>query len=147
MTPDVNVLVAAARGDHPHHRVARAWLEKTLAEAGSGVVCTLMPMVLASFLRLVTSSKIFQRPTSAEEAIGFIDALLLLPGAELAELGPEWARFRQLCLDKKLSGNDVPDAWLAAAVAQRGEHLVSFDKDFKKLLGRAQLSLLSPESA
>ena len=147
MTPDVNVLVAAARSDHPHHWVARAWLEKTLAEAGSGTVCTLMPMVLASFLRLVTSPKIFQRPTSAEEAIGFIDVLLLLPGAELAELGPEWARLRQLCLDKKLSGNDVPDAWLAAAVAQRGEHLVSFDKDFKKLLRRAQLTLLSSESA
>ena len=142
MTPDVNVLVAAARSDHPHHAVARAWLEKTLADAGSGVVCTLMPMVLASFLRLVTSPRIFQRPTSIEEAIGFIDALLSLPGAQQAELGAEWPRFRQLCLDKKLGGNDLPDAWLAAAVAQRGEHLVSFDRDFRKLLGRTQLTLL-----
>ncbi len=143
MTPDVNVLVAAARTDHPHHRVARAWLEKTLAEAGSGLVCTLMPMVLTSFLRLVTSPKIFQRPTPIEEAIGFVDKLLSLPGAQLAELGAEWKRFRQLCLDKKLSGNDLPDAWLAAAVAQRGEHLVSFDRDFRKLLGRAELTLLA----
>jgi len=147
MTPDVNVLVAAARGDHPHHRVARAWLEKTLAEAGSGLACTLMPMVLASFVRLVTSPKIFRRPTSIEEAIEFIDALLEHPGAELADLGPEWPRFRQLCLDKKLSGNEIPDGWLAAAVAQRGEHLVSFDRDFKKLLGRAQLTLLASESS
>jgi len=147
MTPDVNVLVAAARSDHPHHRVARTWLERTLAESGSGVICTLMPMVLAIFLRLVTSPKIFQRPTPVEEAIGFIDALLSLAGAELAELGPEWGRFRQLCLDKKLSGKDLPDAWLAAAVAQRGEHLVSFDRDFRKLLGRAQLTLLATESA
>ena len=59
MTPDVNVLVAAARSDHPHHAVARVWLEEILAGAESGTVCTLMPMVLASFLRLVTSSKIF----------------------------------------------------------------------------------------
>ena len=50
MTPDVNVLVGAARSDHPHHDVARAWLEETLAGADSGTVCTLMPMVLASFL-------------------------------------------------------------------------------------------------
>ncbi|MEO7889598.1 MAG: VapC toxin family PIN domain ribonuclease, partial [Vicinamibacterales bacterium] len=63
MTPDVNVLVAAARIDHPHHSIARAWLEGTFAEADAGVVCTLMPMVLASFLRLVTSPKIFQTPT------------------------------------------------------------------------------------
>lgn len=147
MTPDVNVLVAAARTDHPHHGVARAWLEGTLTEAESGLVCTLMPMVLASFLRLVTSPKIFQRPTPIEEAIGFIDALLLVPGAQLAELGAEWKRFRQLCLDHELAANDVPDAWLAAAVAQRGEHLVSFDRDFRKLLGRAQFTLLASGSA
>jgi len=145
MTPDVNILVAAARADHPHHVVARRWLAQTLAQASSGLVCTLMPMVVTSFLRLVSSPKIFQAPTPIEDAVGFIDALLALPGAQLAELGGEWARFRQLCLDKKLSGNDLPDAWLAAAVAQRGEHLVSFDRDFRRLLSRAQLTLLAPE--
>jgi toxin-antitoxin system PIN domain toxin len=142
MTPDVNVLVAAARSDHPHHAVARVWLEETLAGAESGTVCTLMPMVLASFLRLVTSAKIFKHPTPIDEAIGFIDALLSISGVQLVELGPEWTRLRQLCLDKKLSGNELPDAWLVAAVAQRGEHLVSFDRDFKKLLGRGQFTLL-----
>jgi toxin-antitoxin system PIN domain toxin len=142
MTPDVNVLVAAARSDHPHHVVARAWLEETLAEAEAGTVCALMPMVITSFLRLVTSPKIFNRPTPIDEAIGFIDALLSLAGVQLIELGPEWKRLRQLCLDKKLSGNDLPDAWLVAAVAQRGEHLVSFDRDFRKLLGRGQFMLL-----
>ena len=142
MTPDVNVLVAAARSDHPHHAVARGWLEETLASADTGTTCTLMPMVVASFLRIVTSPKIFKRPTPIDEAVGFVDALLLLPGVQLAELGPEWKRLRQLCLDKQLSGNDLPDAWLVAAVAQRGEHLVSFDRDFKRLLGRTQFTLL-----
>jgi len=146
MTPDVNVLLAAARSDHPHHAVARVWLQETLAGAESGTVCTLMPMVLASFLRLVTSPKIFKHPTPIDEAIGFIDALLSLSGVQLAELGPEWKRLRQLCLDKKLSGNDLPDAWLVAAVAQRGEHLVSFDRDFRTLLGRSQFTLLVGEA-
>ena len=41
-------------------------------------------------------------------------------------------------------GPDLPDAWLAAAVTQTGEHLVSFDRDFRKLLGRSQFSLLVP---
>ena len=88
MTPDVNVLVAAARSDHPQHAVARAWLEKTLAGTESDTPCTLMPMVLAGFLRLVTSPKIFKRPTPIEEAIGFVDALLTLPLVEMAVLGP-----------------------------------------------------------
>jgi uncharacterized protein len=142
MTPDVNVLVAASRSDHPHHRVARAWLEQALASAENGGTFTLMPMVLASMLRLVTSAKIFVRPTPTADAVAFVDALLAFPGVELASLGPEWARLRQLCLDKRLAGNDLPDAWLAAAVEQLGEHLVSFDRDFRKLLSRSRFTHL-----
>jgi toxin-antitoxin system PIN domain toxin len=144
MTPDVNVLVAASRSDHPHHAVARAWLEEAVGAADAGATLTLMPMVLASFLRLVTSPKIFQLATPMDDAMAFIDALLDSPGVQLAPLGPEWLKLRKLCLDKQLSGNDVPDAWLSAAVAQLGEHLVSFDRDFRKLLARGQFTLLQP---
>ena len=55
MTPDVNVMIAASRSDHPHHAVARTWLEQAVTASGAGAAFTLMPMVLASFLRLVTS--------------------------------------------------------------------------------------------
>lgn len=143
MTPDVNVLVAASRSDHPHHAVARGWLEGVIDTSSVGPALTLMPMVLASFLRLVTSPKIFHVVTPIEDAVAFIDALLAAPSVQLAPLGPEWATLRQLCLDKQLGGNDVPDAWLAAAVIQLGEHLVSFDRDFRKLLARGQLTLLA----
>ena len=144
MTPDVNVLVAASRADHPHHAVARHWLENALGAAGDTMPLTLMPMVVASFLRLVTSPRIFMQPTPIDNAVAFVDALLASPGVDLASLGPEWPKMRQLCLDKTLSGNDLPDAWLAAAVVQRGEHLVSFDRDFRKLLARGQFTLLAP---
>jgi toxin-antitoxin system PIN domain toxin len=142
MTPDVNLLVAASRADHLHHEVARAWLEQALVAAAAGAAFTLMPMVLASFLRLVTSPRIFASPTPIADALAFVDALLALPGVRLAALGPEWPRLRQLCLDKQLGGNDLPDAWLAAATLQTGEHLVSFDRDFRKLIGRSQFTLL-----
>lgn len=142
MTPDVNVLVAASRADHPHHEVARAWLEESLGTSASGAVFTLMPMVMASFLRLVTSPKIFLAPTPIEHAVAFLDALLATPGVQLAQLGPEWSKLRQLCLEKGPCGNDLPDAWLSSAVAQLGEHLVTFDRDFKRLLKRSQFTLL-----
>ncbi len=142
MTPDVNVLVAASRSDHPHHAVARAWLEEALGAARDGAAFVLMPMVLASFLRLVTSPKIFLQATPIEDAVAFVDALLASPGVRLAHLGPEWSALRQLCLDKRLGGNDVPHAWLSAAVAHSGEHLVSFDRDFRKLLTRGRFTLL-----
>jgi hypothetical protein len=124
--------------------VARVWLEGAVAGAAQGASFTLMPMVLASFLRLVTSPKIFQVPTPIVAAVDFIDALLAAPGVQLAPLGAEWSKLRQLCLDQQLTGNDLPDAWLAAAVAHLGEHLVSFDRDFRKLLSRGQFSLLAP---
>lgn len=147
MTPDVNVLVAASRSDHPHHPVARAWLLQAVAACANGAVLTLMPMVVASFLRLVTSPRIFKLPTPMDQAVDFIDALLRTPGVWLAPLGAEWPVLRQLCLARQLSGNDLPDAWLAAATVHGGEHLVTFDHDFKRLLGRSQLTLLDPLTA
>jgi uncharacterized protein len=143
MTPDVNVLVAASRSDHPHHAVALAWLQAAIAAAPSGAALTLMPMVVASLLRLVTSPKIFAAPTPVADALAFVDAVLAAPGVQLATMGPEWPVVRQLWIDKQLSGNTLPDAWLAAAVEHTGEHLVSFDKDFKKLLKRGQFTHLS----
>lgn len=102
-----------------------------------------MPMVAASFVRLVTHPKIFVEPTPAASAIGFIDELLAVPGVEMPALGVEWPVFRQLCTELRLSANAIPDAWLAASVIHRGEHLVTFDADFKKLLKRAQLTVLN----
>jgi toxin-antitoxin system PIN domain toxin len=146
MTPDVNVLVAASRSDHPHHRIARSWLEDAASAAASGSTLILMPMVLASFLRLVSSPKIFQDPTPVDDALAFVDALLAAQGVHLASLGPEWPRLRQLCIEKQLKGNAVPDAWLAAATIHLGEHLVSFDRDFRKLIGRSQFTLLEADA-
>jgi len=138
MTPDVNVLVAASRSDHPHHDIARGWLDDALDTTERGAPFTLMPMVISSMLRLVTNPKIFGRPTPIANAIAFVDAILAVPGVNLASLGPEWPRLRQLCLDKQLAANALPDAWLASAVEQQAEHLVSFDRDFRQLLTRAQ---------
>ena len=146
MTPDVNVLVAASRGDHPHHAIAHRWLERAAAAAATGGTLVLMPMVLASFLRLVSSPKIFRDPTPVEDAAAFVDALLTAKGVQLASLGPEWPRLRQLCIDKQLKGNDLPDAWLAAATIHLGEHLVSFDRHFRRLLGRSQFTLLEADA-
>jgi predicted nucleic acid-binding protein len=101
-----------------------------------------MPMVLASLLRLVTSPKIFVQPTPINDAVAFVDAIVSTPGVQLASLGPEWPKLRQLCLEKQLAGNDLPDGWLAAAVDHHAEHLVSFDRDFKKLLPKTRFTLL-----
>lgn len=143
MTPDVNVLVAASRSDHPHHKPALAFLQDALASCAQGASLKLMPMVAASFLRLVTHPKIFVQPTPLADAMAFVNAILAVPGVEMPGLGSEWPVMRKLCLEKRLSANDIPDAWLAAAVIHFGEHLATFDSDFKKLLPASHLTLLA----
>ncbi len=143
MTPDLNVLVAASRSDHPHHVPALTWLEQAIDYASQGGAFSLQPMVITSFLRLVTHPKIFVQPTPMVDALHFIDALLAASGVEPAMLGGEWPILRQLCMDKALSDNDVPDAWLAAAAIHQSEHVASFDADFKRLLPRGQFTRLS----
>lgn len=100
-------------------------------------------MVIASFLRLVTNPRVFVRPTPMKEAVRFVDVLLATPGAHQPRLGSEWIQLRRLCSDHALAANQVPDAWLAAAVIEQGEHLVSFDGDFKRLLKSSQFTQLS----
>jgi predicted nucleic acid-binding protein len=101
-----------------------------------------MPMVIASPLRLVTGRKSFVQPTPISDAVAFVDAIVAMPGVQLASLGPEWPKLRQLCLEKQLTGNDLPDSWLVATVDHHAEHLFSFDRDFKKLPSRTRFTIL-----
>ena len=49
MTPDVNVLVAAFRADHPHHTTARVWLEQAVAAAARLLVHALLEDITHQF--------------------------------------------------------------------------------------------------
>jgi hypothetical protein len=68
-----------------------------MANASQGTPLKLQPMVIASFLRLVTHPKVFVHPTPMSEASRFVDALLTSPGVERAELGAEWPTLRKVC--------------------------------------------------
>lgn len=142
MTPDINILVAAFRKDHQHHGQARQWLADAIGQDNAGMPLRLLPLVVAGFLRLVTNPKVFVQPDPVEHAVAFVDALLASPLVQMAASGEEWPQLRQLCLDGSLRGNAIPDAWLAASVIRLGEHLVTFDAGFNKLLRREQLTLL-----
>lgn len=146
MTPDTNVLIAAARADHPHHQTALSWLNRAIGDCQSGGRIEILPMVATGFLRLSTHPKIFLHPTPVKDAAAFIDALLGIDGVEMPELGREWPLFTELCRNKKLAANDIPDAWIAAAVTLLGSHLVTFDRDFKRLLPKNAVTILNAGS-
>ena len=143
LTPDVNVLLAAYRADHPHHRPAREWLTQTLAGLAAGGRLTLLPMVCAAFVRLATHGRVFTVPATAAEALAFLDALAAAPGCEMQALGSEWPAFAALCRARALAGNLVQDAWIAAAARVAGATLVTFDRDFEALLEPHERRILS----
>ncbi|MBD2550878.1 PIN domain-containing protein [Microcystis elabens FACHB-917] len=144
MTPDVNVLVAASRSDHPHHHPALTWLDAALDAAARGTRLRLMPMVTAGFLRLVTHPRVFLEPSPLEAAQEFLEALLAADGVELLTLGSEWPLLDPLCRRHQLVGNAISDGWIAAAVLARQECLATFDRDFLRLLPARRLWLLEP---
>ena len=143
MIPDVNVLVAAFRPDHGHHVVAATWLNdaRNACARGDGTL-VLPPVVVAGFLRVVTNHRVFIDPDPVQDAVAFVDALLETPGAEVCPSGNEWPELRHRLLEGKLEGNLVTDAWIAAVVLHQSESLVTFDKDFSRLLPAQALILL-----
>lgn len=145
MTPDVNVLVAAFRPDHPHHLPARAWLNEAMLQAANGRnSLMLMGTVVTGFLRITTHPKIFQQTDTLQDATDFVDSLLSCPGVQFQANGATWPNLRQVCLAQQATGNLITDAWIAATVMQSGETLCTFDRDFSQLLPSAQLLLLKP---
>jgi toxin-antitoxin system PIN domain toxin len=145
MTPDLNVLLAASRADHPQHRPALSWLEQAIVRCETGGSIELLPVVTEGFLRLATNPKLFASPMPIAAAVAFVDSLLVIPGVEMPELGREWPTLRQLSCDLGLAVNAITDAWIAAAVRTIGSHLVTFDKGFRRLLGNAELTVLKPD--
>lgn len=130
---DVNVLLAAFRGDHVHHLSAKRWLESTLA---SGVRVLIPDLVWVGFIRLVTNNHIFEVPSTPGEAFEFVETICgsgtysnipgLVDGLEL---------FRKTVLESNSWGNLVPDAYLASIARAHAVPLASFDRDFRRFDG------------
>jgi uncharacterized protein len=139
LLPDVNVLLAAFRGDHDHHRPARAFLEG--ARSGSHVL-GLSDVSLVSVVRLATNPRVFVRPDTVEAVLEYLDVLLEAPSQLIRAGATHWPRFTRLCRDLRLRGNLVPDAYLAALALEQGAELITFDRGFGRYSGLTWRCLL-----
>lgn len=144
MTPDVNVLVAATREVHPHHAVARPWLERAVREATHSDPVTLLPMVVVGYVRVATNPRLYRPPMPTGEVLANVADLLAQPNVRLVTHGTEWPRVVELCETHGLAGDVLTDAWIAASVMQLNEHLVTFDRGFRRLLPPRYLTVLAP---
>jgi toxin-antitoxin system PIN domain toxin len=126
------VLLAGFRSDHDHHRLARAFLERSRS---SSEAVGLSDVALASVVRLATNARVFVRPDTPAAVLEYLDAVLEPPGQLLRAGSTHWSRFAELCRRLGLRGNLVPDAYLAALALEQGAQLVTFDRGFGRYPG------------
>lgn len=137
---DTNVLVRAHRRELPDHEVALARLE----ELASGEIPWAVPVFcLAEFVRVVTHPKVFDPPSTLDEALGALEGLLESPTLHLLSPGPRFARLFFRCVRAgDARGNLSFDAQIAAVCLEHGTHdLVTLDGDFARFPGLRRLGL------
>lgn len=127
---DVNIMVAAFRGDHPHHSIVRPWFDRQLESVESLVVPNL---VWVGFVRVVTSKRIFTVPATIDNALDFVDAVRAQPSyLALPALPKLLDVFGVVCRTQQVSGNLVTYAYIASVALGLGAAVASLDRDFRR---------------
>jgi hypothetical protein len=131
--PDVNVLLYAFRDAAPEHDRFRRWLEVAIdGEEPVGVA----DVVLSGFVRIATHPRIFDPPTSVDQAFAFADVVREASNAVRVAPGPRhWELFESMCREGAARGNLVADAYLAALAVESGSELITTDRDFARFPG------------
>lgn len=133
LLPDVNVLIYAHRAESPDHARYADWL-RGLAQGPEPF--GLSELGASGFVRIVTNQRIWDDPSTAEDAFEFIARLRRRSNANTLTHGPEsWDIFERLCLAAKARGKLVADAYHAALAIEHGCELVTADGDFARFAG------------
>lgn len=134
---DTNVLVQAHRRDAPRHDGAVA----AVAGLAQGSAPWAIPChCLHEFFGVVTHPRVFDPPSTVEEALGQIDAWMASPSVRLlAEEGSSyWQALREVLGSSRAVGAKVHDARIAAACLCNGvRELWTADRDFSRFAGLA----------
>lgn len=134
LLPDVNVLVYAHREDSsPDHPRYAQWLTEL---ATGPEPFALSVLSLAGLVRIATQPGIFTPPSTLDQVLAFLRALLERPNARLVGPGPDhWTIFESLCRDAEARGKLTADARHAAVAIEHGCTLVTTDSDFERFPG------------
>lgn len=131
--PDVNILVYAHRKDSPHHEQCLEWLETLI---NSDQAFAMSELVLSGFLRIVTHPRIFNPPSSLNDALTFVSQIK--NQANCVIVSPQdrhWDIFTKLCETAHAKGNLIPDAYFAALAIETGSEWFTTDQDFSRFTG------------
>lgn len=130
---DVNVLLYAHKRQSKEHARYKEWLEGVLRGEEP---YALTELVLSAFVRIATHPKVFDRPSTLDEALAFVEVLRAQPNCVVIAPGERhWSLFQGLCRKVKARGNLIPDVYLAALAIESGCEWITTDRDFSRFPG------------
>ncbi len=130
---DANLLLYAYHPRAERHEPSRVWLEAAL---GGTELVRFAWLTLWAFLRIGTSSRVFEYPLSTAEAGTAISSWLAQPAAGILEPGERhWDILRGLMREAQTTGPLVMDAVVAAIALEHGATLCTTDRDFARFPG------------
>ena len=143
--PDINVLVYAHVEDSsPDHADYAQWITR-LATGPEPFALSLL--VLAGFIRVVTNPRVFDPPSTLDQAFAFVSSLVERPTARIVGPGPDHLDIlERLCRRARATGKLVADAQHAAVAIEHGCTIVSTDSDFSRFPGLRWQHPLRPVS-
>jgi len=133
LLPDVNILIYSHRAESPDHPRYAEWL-RALAEGDEPYAVS--DLGCSGFVRIVTNPKIWEEPTSLDDALSFVTELRGRSNARALAHGPaSWEIFTRLCTAARARGKLVADAYHAALAIEHGCEFVTADSDFSRFTG------------
>ncbi len=137
--PDVNVWLALAAQEHPHHAAALQYWQN-----GAAARLHFCRVTMLGLVRLLTQPRLMgPAALSATEALAHYGRFAALPEVGLAAEPADTSAALRRYVGAGLPARLITDAYLAAFAAAGGLRLVTFDRDFRRFEG-LHLLRLSP---
>lgn len=137
---DTNVLVYAHSEHLPQHERA---LERLFHLAEGQVPWGIPVFCLGEFVRFVTHSRIFDPPSTLDQALSALESLLLSPTLRVLNPGPRYpALLGETVRAADARGNIAFDAQIVAVCREQGAStLLTLDRDFARFPGIQTITL------
>ena len=126
---DTNILIYAHRGETEIHGAAAS----RLAALAEGVERWALPVFcVAELLRVVPHYRVFNPPSSIQQAVAFLKDVFAAPNCDVVRPGPEFLEVLVAAARKtNACGNRILDAQIAALCREHGAGtILTDDRDF-----------------
>jgi uncharacterized protein len=137
---DTNILVYAQRMDSPFHAAAI----RRMRDLVEGNLSWAIPWpCLHELIAVTTNRRVFEPPTTLDDALAFVSSLVRSPRLVLlSETPAHWQTLQSLATMGQTTGGRIHDARIAALCLEHGvRELWTADRDFGRFRG---LTVVNP---